>query len=68
MDNHDVAPVSNNWIEFGLIQQSSVTKCDSVGVSIFERDVVATSFEIGAKRSASGDNFGSVGGLAEAAR
>lgn len=55
VDNHDVAPVSDDRIDFGLVEFRGSFEVDGIGVVIFDLDIVFAGFEIGAEGAASGD-------------
>ena len=68
VDDHNIVPVGDDRVDFGLIELGSGFEVDGVGVVIFDRDIIFTGFEIRAEGTACGDELGSVFGGAEGAR
>ena len=68
LDNLNIAPVGDHGIEFGLVERFGLPESNGIWVVFFEWNIVFTSYEIGAERTAGGDQFNAVFGGAEWAR
>lgn len=67
VDNHDVAPVGEDRVDFLLVERKNVVEGDGVGVEVFDRDVVFAGFEVGAEGAVCGNELSAVLGSSKRA-
>ena len=68
VNDHEVTKVGDNGIQLGLVEALGGGKVNSIGVVIFDREVVFASFEVGTEGTGGGNERGAVGGGTEQAR
>ncbi len=50
-DNHNIVPIGNDSIKLVLIELRGSFEVNSVGIVIFDWDIIFAGFEIGTKRA-----------------